>query len=89
VELPPGQRAQSAALQVELERRLAENFNYAYCRKLDQLGAARVVMTRPGAAERYLRVCQARGQKLGGIKPALLQTTAGWGPELAGERGSG
>jgi hypothetical protein len=87
LELPPGQRAQPAPLQAEFERRLGENFNYAYCRKLGQLGEARVVMTGPGAAERYLRACQARGQKLGGIKPALLQTTAGWGPELAGERG--
>jgi hypothetical protein len=85
LELPPGQQAQPAAMQAELERRLCENFNYAYCRKLGQLGEARVVVARPGAAERYLRACQARGQKLGGIKPALLQTTAGWGPELAGE----
>ena len=87
LELPPGQHARAStaatALQADLERLLCQNFHYAYCRQLGQLGAAQVVFTRPGAAERYLRACQARGQKLGGIKPVLLQKSAGWGPELS------
>ncbi len=79
LELPPGQGGGVAeALPGELERRLRENFHYAYCRQLGQLGPARVAVTPPGAAERYLAACQARGQRLGNIKPTRLQKTAGW-----------
>jgi hypothetical protein len=28
--------------------------------------------------ENYVRACQARGQKLGNIKPSLLQKQVGW-----------
>ena len=85
LELVPGQRANDAApaAQDDLERLLCENFHYAYCRRLGQLAPARVIFTPPGAAERYLAACQARGQRLGNIKPALLQKTSGWDRWLA------
>lgn len=70
-------------LGAEVERGLGENFHYAYCRKLGQLGAVRVQVVGPRAAEAYLRACVARGQKLGNIKPSLLQKTTGWGAALA------
>jgi len=56
---------------------LRDNFHYDYCRKLGQLEAAQIVRVTRGA-ETYLRACQSRGQKLGDIKPALLQKSTGW-----------
>ncbi len=61
----------------ELDDALRENFHYDYCRKLGQLETARVVPVIRGA-ETYLRACQARRQKLGDVKPALLQNSTGW-----------
>jgi len=61
----------------DLDKALRENFHYDYCRKLGQLGEAQVVHVTNGAGT-YLRACQARGQKLGNIKPSVLQKTIGW-----------
>jgi hypothetical protein len=61
----------------ELDDALRENFHYDYCRKLGQLEAAQVVTVIRGA-ETYLRACQSRGQKLGDVKPTLLQNSTGW-----------
>jgi hypothetical protein len=65
------------ALQSDLEQALCQNFHYAYCRQLGQLGAARVLLVRQGA-EAYLRAYQQRGQKLGNIKPTVLDKNTGW-----------
>ena len=67
-----------AALARDLDSTLCANFHYGYCRKLGQLQAAEVVRVTSGA-ETYLRACQLRGQKLGSIKPSVLQKTSGWG----------
>jgi hypothetical protein len=56
---------------------LRANFNYDYCRKLEQIHSATVVCITHGA-ESYLRACQLRGQKLGNVKPLVLQKTQGW-----------
>jgi len=64
-------------LTAQLDTALRENFHYDYCRRLGQLGAARIVQVRRGA-EIYVQACLARGQKLGDIKPAILQKTTGW-----------
>lgn len=56
---------------------LRENFHYDYCRKLGQLEAVQIIQVTHGA-KTYLRACQARGQKLGNIKPTALQKTTGW-----------
>lgn len=42
-------------------------------------------MVGPRAAETYLRACMVRGQKLGNIKPSVLQKTTGWGAALAAQ----
>lgn len=88
LELPAGQEVNGSApaIAADLEARLCANFHYAYCRRLGQLAAARVAYTAPGAAERYLRACQARGQRLGNIKPARLAKDDGWAAALAAER---
>jgi hypothetical protein len=71
------------SLSVEVERGLNENFHYAYCRKLGQLNAVWAERVGPHAAAAYLQACVARGQKLGNIKPSVLQKTMGWGAALA------
>jgi hypothetical protein len=64
-------------LDEDLDLALRGNFHYDYCRKLGQLQAAEVLYVVEGA-ETYLKACQARGQKLGNVKPNVLQTTTGW-----------
>jgi hypothetical protein len=64
-------------LTTELDFALRENFHYDYCRRLGQLGEVRLVQVTRGA-EVYIQACQARGQKLGNIKPAILQKSTGW-----------
>lgn len=65
-------------LTADLDLILRKNFHYEYCRKLGQLQEARVVFVARGA-ETYLQACQARGIKLGNIKPRVLQNSTGWG----------
>ncbi len=69
---------EASALAQDLDSALRANFHYDYCRKLGQLQAVAVIPVTRGA-ETYLRACQQRGQKLGNIKPSLLQKTSGWG----------
>ncbi len=61
----------------ELDSALRENFHYDYCRRLGQLGEAHILQVTRGA-EMYIRACHSRGQRLGDIKPAILQKTTGW-----------
>ena len=61
----------------DVDDQLRNNFHYDYCRKLGQLQPVEIVRVLQGT-ETYLRVCQSRGQKLGNIKPAVLQKTNGW-----------
>jgi hypothetical protein len=64
-------------LAAELDRLLCQGFHYDYCRRLGQLAPMRVREVQNGAAT-YLAVCQARGMKLGNIKPALLDRGMEW-----------
>jgi hypothetical protein len=68
----------TSILAQNLDSALRANFHYDYCRKLGQICCAQVVQVIRGA-ESYLRACQLRGQKLGDIKPLVLQKTQGWG----------
>lgn len=68
----------ASTLAQAIDSALCANFHYDYCRKLGQIQALAVIPVTRGA-ETYLRACQQRGQKLGNIKPAVLQKTAGWG----------
>ncbi|HZF08705.1 MAG TPA: GH3 auxin-responsive promoter family protein [Thermoanaerobaculia bacterium] len=70
-----------SGLSQDLDRALCENFHYAYCRRLGQLAPPRVVPVVEGQ-ERYLRACQSQGQKLGNVKPAVLQKAPQWGEWL-------
>ncbi|MCC6457031.1 MAG: GH3 auxin-responsive promoter family protein [Caldilineaceae bacterium] len=65
------------SLAAALDKLLCRNFHYDYCRRLGQLAPARVRAVREGAAT-YLAICQARGMKLGNIKPALLDRGTEW-----------
>ncbi len=67
-----------------LESGLAENFHYAYCRRLEQLGRARVVLVGRSGAEAFLDVCRARGQRLGDVKPSTLYAKGDLSAALAG-----
>ena len=69
--------ANAEALASTLDVLLRRNFHYDYCRRLGQLGPTRVRWVR-GAGATYLAVCQARGMKLGNIKPALLDRGTEW-----------
>ncbi|MDO8803863.1 MAG: GH3 auxin-responsive promoter family protein [Elusimicrobiota bacterium] len=96
-ELDPA--GEAAALRADLagrfEKGLSENFHYDYCRRLGQLGPARVfAITKglAGAAETYLACSAAAGRKLGGIKPPALENTMGWSSRFKGRylpQGSG
>jgi hypothetical protein len=66
-----------AGLAAGLDDLLRENFHYDYCRRLEQLARARVCPVQNGATT-YLTVCQARGMRLGDIKPALLDRGNEW-----------
>lgn len=55
-----------------LDAALRASHHYDYARRLGQLGPLRGVRVGPDAAERYLAVRLARGQRLGDIKPAVL-----------------
>ncbi len=46
----------------ELDSALRANFHYDYCRRLGQLAETQTVLVTRGA-EKYIRACQARGQK--------------------------
>jgi hypothetical protein len=61
-----------------LEAKLIDNPHYAYCRRLGQLGAVRVVRLENNASELYLERCAALGQRRGNIKPTFLHGKPGW-----------
>ena len=62
----------------KLESVLCENVHYRYCRELGQLKPVRVIRVFGHGRNLYLAACHLRGQRLGDIKPALLQRTGGW-----------
>jgi GH3 auxin-responsive promoter len=74
-------------LSKDLDAALRTNFHYDYCRRLGQLGAIQIVNVTRGT-ERYLQACQTRGQKLGNIKPSVLQKQTGWKDWFERERES-
>jgi hypothetical protein len=67
-------------LRTLVERRLAENYHYSYCRKLGQLQELDIFLITPESnpAQDYLRYCQKLGQKLGGIKSLTLDSRFDW-----------
>jgi len=66
----------------ELDAALAENPHYGWCRRLGQLGPAEVVRIGPGGPEAWVHEAQARGQRLGDIKPSALSALKDWRARL-------
>jgi hypothetical protein len=60
-----------------LDEKLFANPHYAYCRRLGQLAAARIVRVE-GAAAVYLEAYRQSGQRLGNIKPTPLHAAHHW-----------
>ncbi len=62
----------------DLDRRLAANPHYAWCRKLGQLRPARVFTIRSGGEAAYFHRMTATGVKWGDLKPSALSLQPGW-----------
>jgi hypothetical protein len=80
LELPEEQRIglDQRELIAAFEETLCSNFHYAYCRKLGQISRADLYLIDHGGREAYLSACNKRGQRMGDIKPKVLETTTGW-----------
>lgn len=61
-----------------LETALLANVHYRYCRELGQLEPVRLFRVARDGQSRYLAASYARGQRLGNVKPGLLQRAGGW-----------
>jgi hypothetical protein len=73
----------------EVERRLRAGVHYDYCRRLGQLGPVEGVRV-VHAGERYLRACEALGQRPGQVKAVALRREFRWREWLgAGQRERG
>lgn len=68
----------------DLDRRLAANPHYAWCRQLGQLRPARVFVIQGSALAAYYRHA-ATGRKLGDLKPPVLMHNPEWTKRLAGK----
>jgi hypothetical protein len=78
---------QARFLRDALEKRLCENFHYAHCRNVGQLGLLRlfIIDHSAGAPEEiFTHEMQRRGLKLGDIKPAVLDRETGWERRFTG-----
>lgn len=70
------------AMADSVERGLLNEYHYRYCRELGQL--ERVALVRVNDARpKWLAAMQARGMKLGDIKPSAFDTATGWESRLA------
>jgi len=65
-----------------VERLLMESHHYALCRALGQLDGVSAVPV-ADAATIYERVCTARGQRAGAVKPAALDAGFEWDSAFA------
>jgi hypothetical protein len=61
----------------DIEHRLCDNPQYAYARRLGQLGALRLLPI-PRLFDRYVKAYADRGVRLGDVKPAALQNERAW-----------
>jgi hypothetical protein len=77
--LPPG-------LTAALDQALSANPHYGICRRLGQLDAPALFRIARDAHAAYLDAEQARGRRLGDVKPAALSTLTDWADHFEGER---
>ena len=64
-----------------MEKRLRDNFHYAYCRDIGQLGALQLFLIDRSINSPELIFSQEmhrRGLKLGDIKPSVIDRETGW-----------
>jgi len=79
LEFEPPVKAEKLELAKKVDQRLRQNYHYDYCRNLGQLGPLVVNQISSGSAGKYLQIRHRRGQKLGDIKPSILDRNSGWG----------
>ncbi len=73
-----------AGVSTRLDRRLSQNFHYAACRRLGQLGEAAIRIVSPDTSLRYLEANGGRARRLGDVKIPALETEVEWGERLRG-----
>ncbi len=71
-----------------LDSKLQDNYHYKYCRKLGQLERPKIFLIdknyEKSASDVYLEENQARGKKIGNVKPATLSSQFGWSRKFKG-----
>ena len=65
-------------LPVRLDQRLQANPQYAYCRRIGQLGELRLFLIQGDARQSYINQCAALGQRAGNVKMTALHKSSGW-----------
>ena len=82
-------RFNSDSIVEDLDSRLQENYHYKYCRKLGQLGKPKVFLINRNpdrsASDIYLEENNAKGKKMGNVKPAVLSSQFGWSKRFDGQ----
>jgi len=72
----------------DLDTRLQDNYHYKYCRKLGQLEKPKVFVITSNSEKRasdiYLEENQAKGKKIGNVKPAVLSSQTDWSKKFNG-----
>ncbi|NIV18361.1 MAG: GH3 auxin-responsive promoter [Woeseiaceae bacterium] len=61
-----------------LENGLRKNPHYDYCRRIGQLGTAKIIRVGPGAFGRYAERLTETGMRLGDVKAASLSSLSHW-----------
>jgi len=73
----------------DLDSKLQDNYHYRYCRKLGQLEKPKIFLidksSEKSASDIYLEENQARGKKIGNVKPATLSSQFGWSRRFKGQ----
>ncbi|MCP5105030.1 MAG: GH3 auxin-responsive promoter family protein [bacterium] len=62
----------------DIESGLAENFHYDYAKKLEQIHPLKFFLIENSGIKTFFNRCTECGQKIGDIKPALLDKRTGW-----------
>jgi hypothetical protein len=62
----------------EVEQGLLENFQYRYGKELGQIAPLKLFLIESGGIRVYFNRCIENGQKMGDIKPGILDKRTGW-----------
>ncbi len=72
------QKADYYLLANQLEEHLLASYHYRLCRRLGQLQASQICLIEGDYQQDYINFYQAKGRKLGDIKPELLSLETNW-----------